>query len=143
MGPGPSATAHLQVCFDVSLCKKETNKRGQICLMGRLRSLLPLKSQQVSVLSACVPTPIHGTLWALSFQPPGRPRSPGCRLELGDLWRGWWAATQRPPSTVQCLFLFIRPLTFYGILRVRPELECQPAHNASIGKSLFCCVSSS
>ena len=48
MEPSHSSTAQLHICFGIFLCKKKKKKgdsHGQTYLVGRLRGMVPKKSQ--------------------------------------------------------------------------------------------------
>lgn len=126
------------------LCKKETNmgKPTHGWLRSSLQKNKTTGKQQVEVLSPCVPASKNALPWILSLQHSRRLEFADSKLGLGNFGRDIRLQHKWLASIVHCLFLFILPLTFYGILHVRPKLECQQAHNVSMGKSLFLCVSS-
>lgn len=139
--PLPSCVSALAF-FSAKRKKKETDSHGQTYLVGRLKSMVPKKitgRQKVGVL-ACLS--IHGWCfhrhWIRCIPGIWNPQ----KADSGGVIWGSDIRLQRKwlHSIVHSLFLFILPLTFYGLLHVRPKLQCQQAHNVSMGKSLFLCV---
>lgn len=133
---GHFPTAQLHVCFSTLFFLQKGDKRGQTYLVSRLRSSLQKSHREARsrVLSSCTPTAIHDTsidIGFAAFQVYGSPRQ--------QIW-GYSAAAQMDSLHCALLVSFYLALTFYGILHVRPKLQCQQAHNVSMGKSLFLCA---